>query len=75
MITFYSEQQATYYDKNIKIIDTINEFLPYFKIPDDTKNLFINNPFTISHILSIFEYFELLCFKEFKKIFFPYTKR
>jgi hypothetical protein len=74
MITFYSEQQATYYDKNIKIIDTINEFPPYFKIPDDTKNLFINNPFTISHILSIFEYFELLCFKEFKKNILPLYK-
>ena len=74
MIIFYSEH-ATYSDKNIRIIDTIKEFPPYFKIPEDIKNLFTNNPFTISHILSIFEYFELLCFKEFKKNIHPLYKQ
>ena len=65
MIIFYYNQ-TSYSDKNIRINETFNDFPFYFKISDDTKNLFSNYPFTISHILSIYEYFELLSFNEFK---------
>ena len=54
MITFYNDQPP-YTDKNIRISETINDFPSYFKIPDDTKNLFRANPFTISHIISVYE--------------------
>ena len=72
MITIYNEQPSS--DKNIKISDTIPDFPPYFKIPDDTKNLF-KNPFTINQIISVYEYFELLCFDEFKKNIDPCYKQ
>ena len=74
MITFYNETPP-YTDKNIKINDTINDFPSYFKIPDDTKNLFRANPFTISQILSVYEYFELLCFNEFQNNIDPLYKQ
>jgi hypothetical protein len=74
MITFYNESPP-YTDKNIKINDTINDFPSYFKIPDDTKNLFRANPFTISQILSVYEYFELLCFNEFQNNIDPLYKQ
>ena len=74
MITFYNEQ-TPYSDKNIRINETFNDFPRYFKIPDDTKNLFIINPFTISHIISVYEYFELLCFNEFKNNIDPQYKQ
>ena len=64
MITFYNEQST--WDNNTAISDTINGFPTYFKIPEETKSLF-RNPFTISQIISVYEYFELLCFEEFKK--------
>ena len=66
MITFYNER-TIYSDKNIKIAETFMDFPTYFKINEDTKNLFQNNSFTISHILSVYEYFELLCFNQFKE--------
>ena len=74
MITFYNERPP-YSDKNIRITETINDFPSYFKIPDDIKNLFASNPFTISHILRVYEYFELLCFNEFKKNIDPSYKQ
>ena len=74
MITFYNEQ-PTYSDKNIKISETINDFPSYFKIPDETRNLFRANPFTISQIISVYEYFELLCFSEFKNNIDPSYKQ
>ena len=74
MITFYNEQPV-YTDKNIRISDTISDFPSYFKIPDDTRNLFRENPFTISQILSVYEYFELLCFSEFKNNIDPSYKQ
>ena len=72
MITFYNEQPNL--DKNIKISETMNEFPSFFKIPDENKKLF-NNPFTISQIISVYEYFELLCFEEFKKNIDPSYKQ
>ena len=72
MITFYNEQPDS--DKNIKISETFNDFPNYFKIPIDCKNLF-KNPFTISQIISVYEYFELLCFDEFKKNIDPCYKK
>ncbi len=74
MITFYNEQPP-YSDKNIRIIETMNDFPSYFKIPDDTNNLFRANNFTISHILSVYEYFELLCFTEFQNNIDPSYKQ
>ena len=74
MITFYNEQLSSC-DKNIKISETFSDFPPYFKIPDDTKNLFRISPFTISHIISVYEYFELLCFNEFKNNIDPQYKQ
>ena len=74
MITFYNDQ-TPYSDKNIRISETINDFPSYFKIPDDTKILFNSNPFTISHIISVYEYFELLCFNEFKNNIDPSYKQ
>ena len=74
MITFYNEC-PTYSDKNIRISETMNDFPSYFKIPDDTRNLFGENPFTISQILSVYEYFELLCFSEFKNNIDPLYKQ
>ena len=71
MITFYNELPIQ--DKNTLIIETINDFPNYFKIPNDTKNLF-KNPFSISQIISVYEYFELLCFEEFKKNIDPSYK-
>ena len=65
MITYYLDR-ISMFNKDILISETINEFPTYFKIPDDTKKLFEENKFKISHILSIYEYFELLCFNEFK---------
>ena len=72
MITFYNEQST--WDKNTSISDTINDFPTYFKIPEETKALF-RNPFTISQIISVYEYFELLCFEEFKKNIDPSYKQ
>ena len=66
MIKFYNERETPYSDKNIKIIETFMDFPQYFKINEDIKNLFLNNPFTISQILSVYEYFELLCFNLFR---------
>ena len=63
MITYYNEQP--YNDKDQRISETIKYFPYYFKIPQETKNLFSEYPFTMSHIISVYEYFELLCFKEF----------
>ena len=74
MITFYNEH-LSFCDKNNKISETFNDFPPYFKIPDDTKNLFRVSPFTISHIISVYEYFELLCFNEFKNNIDPQYKQ
>ena len=65
MITFYNER-AILYNNNTLISETISDFPHYFKIPDDTKNLF-KTPFTINNIISVYEYFELLCFGEFRK--------
>ena len=53
----------------------MNDFPSYFKIPDDTKNLFRSNLFTISHIISVYEYLELLCFNEFKNNIDPSYKQ
>ena len=74
MITFYNEQ-PTYDNKNIRINETFSDFPSFFRIPEDTRNLFKNNSFTISHILSVYEYFELLCFDEFKKNIDPSFKQ
>ena len=51
------------------IKDTLNDLPNYFVIPTITKDLLINNDFKVNEILSIFEYFELLCFEEFKNNF------
>ena len=48
------------------IKDTLNDLPNYFVILKITKDLLINNDFKVNKILSIFEYFELLCFEEFK---------
>lgn len=74
MINFYNDQPP-YTDKNIRISETMNDFPSYFKIPDDIKNLFRANQFTISHIISVYEYFELLCFNEFKNNIDPLYKQ
>lgn len=50
-------------------------FLVFFRIPDNTKKLFNDYPFTISNILSVYEYFELLCFEDFKKNIDPLFKQ
>ena len=71
MITFYNEQVNL--ELNTLISETINDFPHYFKIPDDTMNLFKNH-FTISNIISVYEYFELLCFGEFRKNIDPSYK-
>ena len=71
MITYYNEQLIL--DKNTLINETINDFPHYFKLPEDTKNLF-KNPFTISKLISVYEYFELLCFSEFKNNIDPIYK-
>ena len=71
MITFYTEQLTP--DKNALISETINDFPHYFKIPEDTKSLF-KNPFTISKIISVYEFFEFLCFGEFRKNIDPNYK-
>ena len=73
MITFYNEQLSIDKNSDILVSDTINDFPPYFKIPEETKNLF-KNPFTMSKIISVYEYFELLCFEEFKKNIDPSYK-
>ena len=78
MITFYNDQKDIIKDpnnKNIQIIETFEIFPNFFKFPADTKKLFKEYPFTISHILSVYEYFELLCFDEFKKNLDPLFKR
>ena len=72
MITYYNER-VNLYDNNTLISETISDFPHYFKIPDDTKNLF-KNPFTINNIISVYEYFELLCFGEFRKNIDPSYK-
>ena len=74
MITHYNDIPV-YTDKNLKISETINDFPIYFRIPEETKNLFKNNSFTLSHILSVYEYFELLCFNEFKNNIDPSYKK
>ena len=73
MITFYNEQLNIIKNSEVLISETINDFPHYFKIPEDTKNLFAN-PFTLSKIVSVYEYFELLCFEEFKKNIDPSYK-
>ena len=62
IITFYLDKP--YGETLIK--DTLNDLPNYFVIPTITKDLLINNDFKVNEILSIFEYFELLCFEEFK---------
>jgi hypothetical protein len=74
MITFYNEQPE-FIDKDMRISATFNNFPDFFRIPEDTKKLFRNYPFTISHIISVYEYFELLCFEEFKKDMDPLFKQ
>ena len=71
MITYYNEQQVL--DQNTLISDTINDFPHYFRIPEETRNLF-KNSFTISNIISVYEYFELLCFDEFRRNIDPSYK-
>ena len=71
MITFYNDFPNS--DENTIVSDTINDFPSYFKIPEETRNLF-NNPFTISQIISVYEYFELLCFSEIKNNIDPSYK-
>ena len=72
MITFYNELPNL--GENIRISETISDFPAYFKLPDETKNLF-NNPFTINQLISVYEYFELLCFDEIKNNIDPSYKQ
>ena len=74
MITFYNDQPE-FNDANMRINDTFNSFPTFFRIPDNTKKLFNDYPFTISNILSVYEYFELLCFEDFKKNIDPLFKQ
>ena len=73
MITYYIDR-ISMFNKDILVSETINDFPTYFKIPEDTKKLFTENKFKISHILSVYEYFELLCFNEFKSNILPIYK-
>ena len=66
MINFYNEGPI-YSDKDLKISETILDFPHYFKIKENTKRLFQNNSFTMSQIILVYEYLELLCFKAFKE--------
>ena len=74
MITFYNEH-LSFCDKNNKISETFNDFPPYFKIPDDTKNLFRVSPFTISHIISVYEYLNYYALMNLKIILILNTSK
>ena len=71
MINFYTEKE---FEKDMKISETFKDFPNYCKIHEETKTLFLNNQFKLRHIISVYEYFELLCFSEFKKNIDPHYK-
>ena len=64
MINFYKENT---FENDQNIYETFSEFPDYFKIHKEVKALFEKNKFKLMHIVSVYEYFELLCFNEFKK--------
>ena len=72
-ILFSMQLMISYYHENIfeneqTVYETFQEFPDYFKINEEIKSLFFNNKqFKLKHLLYVYEYFELLCFSEFKK--------
>ena len=66
MISHYNENYF-YFNNEQNIGETFKDFPNYFKIHEEIKTLFLNNQFQIKHIISVYEYFELLSFNEFKK--------
>ena len=71
LIKLYSDLPSL--DKDIKIEYSINDFKPLYDIYD-MKYLFLER-FTISQIISIYEYLELLWFNEIKEnMFVDYKK-
>ena len=64
MISYYKDKDL---DNEQNIGETIKDFPNYFKIHPETKKLFFDNKFQLKHLISVYEYFELLCFSEFKK--------
>lgn len=72
MINFYNEFPNP--EGNTRVSDTINDLPSYYKIPEETNNLF-NNPFNIRQIIPVYEYFELLYFGEIKNNIDPNFKK
>jgi len=65
MINHYNENN---FENENNINETFNDFPNYFKIHEEIKSFFNeNNQFKLKHIISVYQYFELLCFSEFKK--------
>ena len=74
MIIYYIDRISMPINENNLVIETINDFPNYFKIPQLTKKLFELKEFKICHILSVYEYFELFCFNDFKNNMEPIYK-
>jgi len=70
LLIFYLRDKINveYIDKNKKVKEILKNFLPkYIHLPKETEALFNETNFTLSNLFSVYEYFELLCYEDFKK--------
>ena len=68
LIFYLKEKNKEEFEEEIKVSTLINDKnLPnYIHLSEETVRLFNQNNFTIFHIFSVYEYFELLCYEDFK---------
>ena len=68
LIFYLKEKNKQEFEEEVKVSTLINDkVLPnYIHLSEETIRLFTQNNFTIFHIFSVYEYFELLCYDDFK---------
>ena len=68
LIFYLKEKNKQEFEEEVKVSTLINDkVLPnYIHLSEETIRLFNQNNFTIFHIFSVYEYFELLCYDDFK---------
>ena len=68
LIFYLNEKNKQEFEEDVKISKLIKEkILPsYVHLTEETKDFFNKTNFTIYHIFPVYEYFELLCYEDFK---------
>ena len=68
LIFYLKERNKEEFEEEVKVSTLINDkILPnYIHLSEETIRLFNENNFTIFHIFTVYEYFELLCYEDFK---------